>query len=152
MGVKVSPFQGYLSCHLWTAAFPRLTAEVHIKLFLRANSNLFIYWQNLAGKGQNRRHFNHSELESIIRRTEPNGESYLSWELGEEVAAWSRRAQPSYKVHAGFPKIKYNHGLYFQTFAVSEGRLRCQKLLSFTGRVTQESDLYDCRYLQTLIH
>lgn len=30
--------------------FPRLTAEVHIKLFLRANSNLFIFWQKEAAK------------------------------------------------------------------------------------------------------
>ena len=64
--------------------FPRLTAEVHIKLFLRTNSNLFIYQQEEAGKGKNRRHFSHSELESTIRGTEmePSGVSYLPWEVG----------------------------------------------------------------------
>lgn len=64
--------------------FPRLTAEAHIKLFPRANSNLFIYRQKEAGNGQNRRHFSYSELESTIRGTEmePSRESYLPWELG----------------------------------------------------------------------
>lgn len=64
--------------------FPRLTAEVHIKLFIRANSNLFTYWQKEASEGQNRRYISHSELQSTIRGTEmePSGESYLPGELG----------------------------------------------------------------------
>lgn len=73
------------------------TAEVHIKLFLRTNINLSTYRQKKAVKGQNRRHFSHSELEGTIRVTEmePTGEIYLPWKLGEEVTGWRRRVQPN---------------------------------------------------------
>jgi len=64
--------------------FPRLTAEVHVEPLLRANSNLFRYCQKQTGKGQNRRDFSPSGLESTIRgaEVEPGGESCLPWELG----------------------------------------------------------------------
>lgn len=63
---------------------PTVTAKVHIKRFLRANSNS-MYQQKEDGKGQNKRPFSHSELESILRRTatDLSQQNYFLSELGQ---------------------------------------------------------------------